>query len=393
MSEVRSRPTLDRRAALRRLGLGAVGLALGSCVPGRSVRARGSWLAEPDARRFARVRVSWDRVVRTVVGLRPFRPSGFVVRAQRFDETLVIHDYGHGGGGVTLSWGTAELALREALRSEERRVAVLGCGAVGLATARLLQQAGRDVTVYARELPPRTTSNVAGAQFSPYSVFEDGETTPAFDRRFREATRIAHRRFQDFLGSRYGVRFVENWYVSDRPVRLPGWMMELRDVFPDVTEHPPRSHPFPRRYATSVTTLFVEPGRYLRSLLEDVRRAGAEIRIRDLGGLGEVLSLPEKVVMNCTGLGARELFDDEELVPVKGQLTVLRPQPEVDYLLLDGGLYMFPRSDGILLGGTFQRHEEALEPDREAMRRVVEGHKALFAADPSTAGARSGATG
>lgn len=108
----------------------------------------------------------------------------------------------------------------------------------------------------------------------------DSETSPAFDRRFREATRIAHRRFQDFLGSRYGVRFVESWYVSDRPVRLPGWMMELRDVFPDVTEHPPRSHPFPRRYATSVTTLFVEPGRYLRSLLEDVRRAGAESPLR-----------------------------------------------------------------------------------------------------------------
>ena len=67
------------------------------------------------ARQFARVNVAPDRVIRTVVGLRPYRPSGFVVRRESIDEKTIIHNYGHGGGGVTLSWGTAHLAVEQAL--------------------------------------------------------------------------------------------------------------------------------------------------------------------------------------------------------------------------------------------------------------------------------------
>jgi D-amino-acid oxidase len=65
--------------------------------------------------------------------------------------------------------------------------------------------------------------------------------------------------------------------------------------------------------------------------------------------------VPEPVIISCTGLGAAELFGDPELQPVKGQLTVLLPQPEIDYAVLAGHLYMFARSDGIQLGGTHER--------------------------------------
>ena len=43
-----------------------------------------------------------------------------------------------------------------------------------------------------------------------------------------------------------------------------------------------------------------------------------------------------------------------------------------------GGLYMMPRSDGILLGGTFERRVESLEPNLEAAERIFQGHKARF---------------
>src|SRR5438874_10169957 len=80
------------------------------------------------ARRFVPVRVSPDREIRTVVGLRPFRPSGFVVRAEKIGDKLVVHNYGHGGGGMTLSWGTSHLAVALAAESDAREFAVLGCG-------------------------------------------------------------------------------------------------------------------------------------------------------------------------------------------------------------------------------------------------------------------------
>src|SRR3954469_15249686 len=59
---------------------------------------------------LAPVAVEENRIIRRVVGLRPFRPGGFVVRAEPLGDKLLVHNYGHGGGGFTLSWGTAELA-------------------------------------------------------------------------------------------------------------------------------------------------------------------------------------------------------------------------------------------------------------------------------------------
>ena len=105
---------LTRREWLGVAGLGAAGLTLGGCA------ARLSRVATPPYRRplsmraFERPRVDPDLVVREVVGLRPYRPSGFVVRADRMDGKLVVHNYGHGGGGITLSWGSSALAVREA---------------------------------------------------------------------------------------------------------------------------------------------------------------------------------------------------------------------------------------------------------------------------------------
>ena len=114
---------------------------------GASAFALGPWpLAPAEAgelkRRFAPVKISRERLIRTVVGLRPYRPEGFVIGAERSGEKLFIHNYGHGGAGMTLSWGSAAMAAdlaREAGRSD---FAVLGCGVMGLSTARLLQRRG-----------------------------------------------------------------------------------------------------------------------------------------------------------------------------------------------------------------------------------------------------------
>lgn len=111
-------------------------------------------------------------MTRTTVGLRPFRAAGFVVRAEAAGEKTIVHNYGHGGGGMSLSWGTALQARALALATQKRQAAVIGCGVIGLSTARVLQDAGFTVTIYARDLPPLTTSNLSGAQWTPHECLQ-----------------------------------------------------------------------------------------------------------------------------------------------------------------------------------------------------------------------------
>ena len=104
----------------------------------------------------------------------------------------------------------------------------------------------------------------------------------------------------------------------------------------------------------------IDPGTLLRQLTADFQLAGGKYVVRNFADRAEVLALQETVIFNCTGLGAAALFKDSSLVPIKGQLVYLPPDPAVDYMTFGGGfsgdhgfLHMFPRADVILLGGTY----------------------------------------
>jgi len=379
---------VTRREALTRIGLLAAGGAFVGCASGS--RGAGALAATPStsplwrhvgagADTWSTVSVAADRVTRTIVGLRPYRPGGFVVRTEMLDGKPVVHNYGHGGGGITLSWGTSHLAFEEAARTEHHTAAVIGAGAVGLSTARILQRNGWNVRIYASKLPPQTTSNIAAGQWSPFSVFSPDAVDAAFRDQFNRAARLSYRYYQDLVGEEYGVRWIDNYRVSNRPLQASSIERELSDLYPGVRDLGPGEHPFPAPYVRRFVSMLVETARYLRKMEEDVRRAGGSIVVREFRDRSEIAQLPEPLVVNCTGLGARELFDDEQLVPVRGQLEVLLPQPEVDYIaLLGNGLYMMPRSDGIILGGTFERGDWSLDPDADTSRRILTGHQEFF---------------
>jgi glycine/D-amino acid oxidase-like deaminating enzyme len=361
---------------LRTLSLAVAAGALPACATLRPVARR---------RGLPPVRVAADREIRTVVGLRPFRPRGFRVASERLGDKLVVHNYGHGGSGVTMSWGTGDLAARLALDGGARNIAVIGAGAVGLATARLLQLRGASVTVYTAALPPDTTSNIAGAQWFPFFAFaRRALDDAAFREQFLGAARFSYRWFQSLVGSDYGVRWMTNYRLDDAPLAhedgLLGLNSPIRPLIPELADLPRDAHPFATPYVRRFDTMMIEPPVYLAALVRDVRLAGGSIVLRSFANAGELSSLSEPTIVNCTGLGARTLFGDDELVPVKGQLTVLLPQPEVDYAVLYGDLYMFSRRDGVLLGGTHEEGDFTLEPDLAAKQRILDGHARLFAA-------------
>lgn len=382
-----SRPTVDRRTFLTTGGFAAVSLALGSCASQtRSVRTI------PRAPvRLTPVQVSWDRIIRTTVGLRPHRDAGFLLAPAKLDDKLVIHNYGHGGSGMSISWGTGAMAADFALAHQDRRAAVIGSGVVGLTAARQLQRRGFDVTIYALAVPPDVTSNMSLAGFTPTSgLIEPDQRTPEWDAQFARAAAIAYRQLQLLVGTGYGVAWVPQYTPTQDPTPPPA-NPDRPDLEANLrTERvvlQPGEHPFPTKFAIQRTTLRIEPSIYLEALMRDVKLFGGRIVIRKFDNPRELMTLAEPIIVNCTGLGARDLFGDKALVPLKGQLTVLVPQSEVEYQTSGGvnlpstpgiGIHMMPRSDGIILGGTSQRDVWTMEPDESERKRVVEGHFQLF---------------
>ena len=354
----------------RQLLAGAVGSGiLGACsvLPGRPPFT------------LPAVKVSADRVIRVLVGLRPYRSTGYVVKAEAIGPRRVIHNYGHGGAGITISWGTSIEAVEMGFDGNAKSYAVIGCGAVGLATATLLQRRGARVTIYAKALPPDTTSNIAGGYWSPYSVFEPGAVTPSFRERFMRAVRDSYREFQGMAGPRHGVTWHRTFFVSDRFQAFGPGQEAIREFLPQMALLAPGEHPFGDAYVQQTTNMMIEPRIYLRSLMDTFLVSGGRIEVREFASREEVAALPEATVFNCTGLGARALFGDTGLEPARGQLVVLLPQPEIDYNVLSRGCYMFPRNDGIVLGGTFDRGEWDLTPDPAATARILERNAAVMA--------------
>lgn len=319
-----------------------------------------------------RPRLDPSLVVRTSVGLRPYRPSGFVVRREQLGNKALVHNYGHGGAGVSLSWGSSRLATALGLQGHSGPVAVIGAGVLGLTTARLVQEAGFPVAIYAKDLPPNTTSNASGGQISPFGHYREGFVTPEWQQQFKAAMDYSWQRFQILVGDRYGI----GWRTTyEQGHDEPGPMDPYR---PNQRLAGREAHPFPIGDVTIYDTMYVDVTRYLERLTADIREHGGVIRQREFADPASLAQLPERLIFNCTGIGARQLFGDEELQPVRGQVVVLQPQPEIRYSASGGWGYMFANPGGILLGGTWDRGVWDVTPSTSDTARILASHQRFF---------------
>ena len=158
----------------------------------------------------------------------------------------------------------------------------------------------------------------------------------------------------------------------------------VRDITPRSHELPPGSHPFPTHYASRNSSLTFNIAGYSRQLVNDFLVEGGKIERTEFHTPSELSQLPQRVIVNATGYGARALWKDESIVPVRGQIAWLIPQPEVNYGVQYKNVNILARRDGIVVQdggiGEMEGYNDTNEqPDRAAAESAVQTVAELYA--------------
>lgn len=228
-------------------------------------------------------------------------------------------------------------------------VFVIGAGVTGLTTAIVLAEAGHQVRLGTNQYPQKTTSGAAGAIWHPISAAGDAQRLE-WARRTGQV--FEHLRGQPETGVT-ALPLVEG--VTEEPVD------DWQELHPDL--RPARYVELPSGYSLGYhyTTSLIEPYYYLEYLWNRLRLTGATLRMGKVQNL-DWIAKPDRVVVNCTGVWAGKIVDDPLIRPVRGQVILLEPQPQLTHgVHISGGplglTYILPRSRDCLLGGTQELDE------------------------------------
>lgn len=251
-------------------------------------------------------------------------------------------------------------------------IIILGGGVIGLTTALRLREDGHDVTVRTWKLSPDTTSDKAAAFWSPYRIREDERTFA-----WVSETYLTLQELSRVPGS--GVSMIQlHKYIKDAEDLSDTWWLKAipRSGYAPI---PPAALPEGYKNGWHAEVPLMETPLYLPFLLDRLKQSGGRVitgeKITDISSY----TAGGKVVVNCTGLGSRILMQDDSLLPVRGQIAVIRTS-QVPAILVDADapIYLVPRKDGCIVGGTYEPNEWEEQPEPAAIETILSRAPHLF---------------
>lgn len=247
-------------------------------------------------------------------------------------------------------------------------VVIIGCGVSGLTCGILLQEAGHEVQIFARELPPITTSNIAAAVWYPYKAYPI--------ERVLQWSQVSFSRFCDLMNNpETGVSMMTLIEVYKHAAPDIWWKEAVLNFRHSTLDELPDG--YLEGYTFDVP--FIETPIYMRYLMNRFLVAGGHIQQRLVTQLDEIEA---PLMINCAGLGARELVKDTSVYPIRGQIVRTSvPADSRGWLAEDNDeypVYIFPRSQDCVIGGTAQENNWSLEANPQLAVQILENARSLL---------------
>jgi D-amino-acid oxidase len=253
--------------------------------------------------------------------------------------------------------------------SSKREIIIVGCGVAGLSSGiKLLDR--YPVKIIAQQLPPQTTSDVAAAFWKPFRIIQQERLRQWSADSLDEFYLLAK-----INGSGISISTLIHLLGADE--ESPWWLSLVRKSRPAKPEELPAG--FVRGNAVEVPK--IETPVYMPYLIS---------RFKELGGIIEKVDEPLKlanlyrdnrIVVNCTGIGARDFCSDVEMFPIRGQVVRVSPVDLASIIDYDiEPTYVVPRADDCILGGTAQENNWSLEPNPLDAESIIERCRRLLPA-------------
>jgi len=345
------------------------------------------------------------------VGIRPHRAGGVRLSLEPYQggRKYIIHNYGHSGAGITLSWGCASVVVDyletvmnlRRVSATRTKVAILGSGIIGLTTATELRRKWPllPITIYAKGTPgaevpdvTKTTSFLAGGQFEPSIIADEYQ---ASNRALLNSyLRASARRIKEIEASGHAAAF---GIARRKNYAFDGEYAGFDEFIPGdvVTGYRRGALPFNkmrdsngrRLIGHEYNTWLINPRILLPKLAADLAARNVQRRVMTFENQQQIADLSENVVINCTGMGAKALFNDDKMVPKRGLVVRLPNEKQRFNYFFSGGCqngkisYLFARQTDLLIGGTVETGQDSevlSDRDREVCNRLIDNIDRVF---------------
>jgi D-amino-acid oxidase len=254
---------------------------------------------------------------------------------------------------------------------KKKHFLILGAGVSGLSTGILLLKKGYSVTIWAKDLPPYTTSNKAAAVWYPFSC-----GSPHQANGWLRAT-LTYFQKEILSEKSSGCKKTTVVEIFDHKTADP-WWKNSTDSYQKIDKKY-----LPKEYVDGyqIDGLVMDTDVYMDYLVGTFKKLGGKMQQKAITTITEAFE-KYNMVINCTGLGSRTLFNDPKVYACRGQILKIKPN-DLDYSLFEEEgpnslAYVIPRLKDVILGGTVQDNDWNLHPDEKDTQDILRKYTNLF---------------